>query len=88
LRDLLFRETTTIGLHWRIENKIALAREFADVQTSWGKVRIKIARLPDGTIANAAPEYEDCKLLATQHAVPLKRVIEEAMRAYGAKENR
>lgn len=88
LRDLIFRETTTIGLHWRIENKIALAREFTDVETSWGKVRIKIARLPDGTIANAAPEYEDCKQLAAQHAVPLKRVIEEAMRAYGAKENR
>jgi uncharacterized protein (TIGR00299 family) protein len=88
LRDLLFRETSTIGLHWRVENKIALAREFADVQTSWGKVRIKIARLPDGTIANAAPEYEDCKQLAAQHAVPLKRVIEEAMRAYGTKENR
>ena len=88
LRDLLFRETTTIGLHWRIENKIALAREFADVQTSWGKVRIKIARLPDGTIANAAPEYEDCKHLATEHAVPLKRVIEEAIRTFAVKENR
>jgi uncharacterized protein (DUF111 family) len=88
LRDLIFRETTTIGLHWRIENKIALAREFADAETSWGKVRIKIARLTDGTIANAAPEYEDCRQLATQHSVPLKRVIEEAMRAYGAKENR
>lgn len=88
LRDLIFRETTTIGLHWRIENKIALAREFAEVETRWGKVRIKIARLLDGTIANAAPEYEDCKQLATEYAVPLKCVMEEAMRAYGAKENR
>jgi uncharacterized protein (TIGR00299 family) protein len=88
LRDLLFRETSTIGLHWRIENKIALAREFAEVETSWGKVSIKIARLPDGTIANAAPEFEDCKQIATEHAVPLKRVMEEALRAYGAKENR
>ncbi len=89
LRDLLFRETTTIGLRWRLENKVALAREFVEVKTSWGAVRIKIARLPDGTIANAAPEYEDCRELATQHAVPLKRVMEEAMRAYtAAKENR
>jgi uncharacterized protein (DUF111 family) len=89
LRDLLFRETTTIGLHWRIENKIALAREFTDVETNWGKVRIKIARLPDGTIANAAPEYEDCRALATGHSVPLKRVMEEAIRAFAAtKENR
>ena len=71
-----------------VEGTADLAREFADVETSWGKVRIKIARFPDGTIANAAPEYEDCKQLATEHAVPLKRVIEGAMRAFGAKENR
>ena len=48
---------------------------------AWGKVRIKIARLPDGKIANAAPEYEDCRQLAAQHSVPLKQVMEEAMRA-------
>jgi hypothetical protein len=89
LRDLLFRETTTIGLHWRLENKVALAREFVEVETAWGKVRIKVARLSDGTIANAAPEYEDCRQLATHHSVPLKRVMEEAMRVYAAmKENR
>jgi len=89
MQDLLFRETTTIGLHWRIEDKIALAREFADVETGWGKVRIKIAHMPGGSIANVAPEYEDCRKLATQHSIPLKRVMEEAMRAYAtAKENR
>jgi uncharacterized protein (TIGR00299 family) protein len=89
LRDLIFRETTTIGLRWRLEHKVALAREFVEVETSWGKVRIKVARLPDGKIANAAPEYEDCRALATGHSVPLKLVIEEAIRAYAAaKENR
>jgi uncharacterized protein (TIGR00299 family) protein len=46
LRDLLLRETTTIGLRWRMENKLALAREFVEVDTEWGKVRIKIARWP------------------------------------------
>ena len=55
LRDLLFRETTTIGVHWRIENKMALHREFAEVETRWGPVHIKIARWPSGVIANAAP---------------------------------
>jgi uncharacterized protein (TIGR00299 family) protein len=82
LQNLLFRETTTIGLRWRLESKIALAREFVEVETSWGKVKIKIARWPDGKIANAAPEYEDCRQLAAQHSVPLKQVMEEAMRAY------
>ncbi|MDE3187416.1 MAG: nickel pincer cofactor biosynthesis protein LarC [Acidobacteriota bacterium] len=84
LRDLLFRETTTIGLHWRLENKESLAREFAEVQTEWGAVRIKIARWPSGEAANAAPEYEDCREIAARHAVPLKQVMQEAMRLYAA----
>jgi hypothetical protein len=84
LRDLILRETTTIGLHWRLENKASLAREFAEVQTAWGAVRIKIARWPAGDVANAAPEYEDCRLLARKHRVPLKQVMQEAMRAYAS----
>jgi uncharacterized protein (TIGR00299 family) protein len=84
LQELLFRETTTIGLRWRLEKKAALAREFVAVETRWGKVSIKIARLPDGTIANAAPEYEDCRRIAAGDAVPLKQVMEEAMRVYAA----
>jgi uncharacterized protein (TIGR00299 family) protein len=82
LRDLIFRETTTIGLRWRTENKVALKREFTKVTTEWGEVCIKIARWPSGTIANASPEYEDCRKLATEHSVPLKQVMQEAMRAF------
>jgi pyridinium-3,5-bisthiocarboxylic acid mononucleotide nickel chelatase len=84
LRDLLFRETTTIGLHWRIENKISLSREFKEVQTEWGPVRIKIARWPSGEIANAAPEYEDCRRIASAHSVPLKQVTEQARCMFAA----
>jgi hypothetical protein len=83
LREILFRETTTIGLRWRIENKIALKREFTDVETEWGKVRMKIARLDSGEIANASPEFEHCRSIARQHGVPLKRVMQAAMRAWG-----
>jgi hypothetical protein len=86
LRDLLFRETTTIGLHWRIENKISLARDFKEVQTEWGPVRIKIARWPSGEIANAAPEYEDCRRLAATHSIPLKQITEQARRMFAARE--
>jgi len=82
LREILFRETTTIGLRWRIENKMALAREFADVETEWGKVSMKIARLASGEITNASPEYEDCRTIARQHRVPLKRVMQAAMSAW------
>jgi uncharacterized protein (TIGR00299 family) protein len=82
LREILFRETTTIGLRWRLENKVALAREFAEVETPWGTVCIKIARWPNGKVANAAPEYEDCRRLAAEHSVPLKQIMQEAMRIY------
>jgi hypothetical protein len=82
MRKLLLRETTSIGLHWRIENKLALPREFANVETPWGKVHIKIAHWPSGEIANASPEYEDCRTIARKHGVPLKHVLKEAMRAY------
>jgi len=84
LRDLLFRETTTIGMHWRIENKVSLARDFKEVQTEWGPVRIKIARWPSGEIANAAPEYEDCRRLAAAHSIPLKAVSQQALRIFAA----
>jgi uncharacterized protein (TIGR00299 family) protein len=86
LQDLIFRETTTIGLRWRLEKKASLAREFVEVETRWGKVRIKVARLNSGVIANATPEYEDCRRLVAGHSVPLKQVIGEAMRAYAATE--
>ncbi len=84
LRDLLLRETTTIGLRWRFENKMALAREFSEVETPWGKVRIKIARFASGEVANAAPEYEDCRALAAQHAIPIKQVMQKAMQIYAS----
>ncbi|MGC9224222.1 MAG: nickel pincer cofactor biosynthesis protein LarC [Terracidiphilus sp.] len=82
LRDLLLRETTTIGLRWRFENKMALEREFAEVETGWGKVRMKVARLSSGEIANAQPEYEICRNLARVNKVPLKQVMQDAMRAW------
>ncbi len=82
LRDLLLRETTTIGLRWRLENKMALEREFAEVETEWGKVQIKVARWPSGEVANASPEYEVCRNLAHTHKVPLKQVMQAAMRAW------
>jgi uncharacterized protein (TIGR00299 family) protein len=88
LRDLLLRETTTIGLRWRLENKIALDREFAEVETVWGKVRIKIARWPSGEAANASPEYEDCRNLARTNKVPLKQVMQDAMRAWAEREQK
>jgi len=84
LQDILFRETTTIGLHWRLEQKRSLQREFHKVQTEWGEVGMKIARWPSGAVANASPEYEDCRRLAAAGSVPLKQVMQAAVQAYAA----
>lgn len=88
LRELLFRETTTIGLHWRIESKLALDREFVEVGTQWGKVRMKVARWPSGKVTNASPEYEDCRAISQKHAIPLKEVMQAAMQAYANREGK
>lgn len=92
LRELIFRETTTIGLHWRVEQKTSLARDFVVVETEWGQVRMKVASWAAGDVANASPEYEDCRKLAMKHSVPLKQVMQDAMRQYArisaGKENR
>jgi uncharacterized protein (TIGR00299 family) protein len=87
LQKLVFRETTTLGLRYREEEKKTLARSFVAVETQWGAVRIKLGLFEDGGIANYAPEYEDCRIIAEKHATPLKLVMQAAVAAYLAKEN-
>lgn len=81
LADLIFAETTTIGLRTRQEQRMTLPREWVPVETRWGTVRIKLALL-HGEETNAAPEFEDCRRVAEEHRVPLKTVMQDAMRAY------
>ena len=82
LREILFRETTTIGLRMRVEDKFALQRSFSKVVTPWGSVQIKTAHWDDGSVANSTPEYEDCRALAEHYDVPLKSVMQAAMLAW------
>jgi len=81
LTQLVFRETTTLGVRRRDESRQTLARRWESVRTEWGEVRIKIASM-NGTVTNYAPEYEDCRRIAEQHHVPLKMVMQEAAREY------
>jgi len=81
LTQLIFTETTTLGVRRRDEVRQTLARRWETVRTAWGEVRIKIASM-NGTVTNYAPEYEDCRRIAAEHHVPLKMVIQEAARAY------
>jgi uncharacterized protein (TIGR00299 family) protein len=81
LAKLVFGETTTLGIRMRQERRQTLLRRTVEVQTPWGEVRMKVANL-NGSIANYAPEYEDCRRIADQHRIPLKQVMQEATRNY------
>ena len=81
LMDLVFRETTTIGVRsWDARRRV-LAREMLRVETPYGSVAMKIARL-DGCVLNAAPEFEDCRRIALERNVPLKQVQAAANAAF------
>jgi uncharacterized protein (DUF111 family) len=84
LTKLIFAETSTLGVRRREERRRVLGRRWETVKTTWGPVRIKIANL-NGTVSNYAPEFEDCRALAEAHHVPLKKIMEEALRNFGTK---
>jgi hypothetical protein len=86
LRALLFRESSTLGVRTRHEKRYALPRRHEVVATPWGEVRMKIAGL-NGTVSQYAPEYEDCRRIAAAHPVPLKTVMQEAIRLYLDRKN-
>jgi uncharacterized protein (TIGR00299 family) protein len=81
LTQLIFTESTTLGVRYRLEQRQTLARRWVPVTTPWGEVRMKIASM-NGTVTNYAPEYEDCRRIATEQKVPLKAVMQEATQAY------
>jgi len=81
LSKLIFGETTTLGIRMRQERRQTLVRRSVAIQTPWGEVRMKVANL-NGSIANYAPEYEDCRRIADEHKIPLKQVMQEAIRQY------
>ena len=81
LAQLVFEQTTTIGLRIYEARRKVLEREHVEVETPYGKVRIKVAKR-EGKVVNAAPEYDDCQKLAGEKSVPLKEVLLAAQTAY------
>jgi uncharacterized protein (TIGR00299 family) protein len=77
--ELLFAETTTIGARSYEVERRALERELVTVETEFGPVAVKVARLR-GEVKGFTPEYEECRAAAARAGVPL-RVVEEAARA-------
>jgi hypothetical protein len=79
LETILFRETSTLGVRRQPVERRCLERTSETIDTPYGPVRVKAARLPDGS-TKRAPEFEDCKQAAQAHNVPLRVVYEAALR--------
>ncbi len=80
LTELLFRETSTLGVRMYGAERRVQVRDWVEVETPHGAVRIKVAG--DGAFA---PEFEDCRRLALASGVPLKQILAEASFAYQQK---
>jgi len=74
--EVLFSESTTLGVRIREIKRLKLAQQNFIAETKYGKIKVKVGMFK-GEIKNIAPEYEDCKKIAEQHQVPLKEVYEE-----------
>jgi pyridinium-3,5-bisthiocarboxylic acid mononucleotide nickel chelatase len=80
--DIVFRETTTLGVRYRSEQREILQREHVTVETKYGPVNIKISRARDGSVMNYAPEFDDCRAAADLHKVAIREVQTAASTAY------
>lgn len=84
-QEMLFAETTTLGVRSTVAQRRILPREWVKVSTQFGEVRIKVACV-NGHIRQASPEFDDCHKLAAEKNVPLQQILDEAMRQWSARE--
>jgi len=83
LEELLFAETTTLGVRWQEWDRTVLEREAVAVETEFGAIAVKIARR-QGRIYNVQPEFDDCLARARVAGRPVKEVWAAALSAYHA----
>jgi uncharacterized protein (DUF111 family) len=83
LEELLFRETTTLGVRRQVWDRSVLEREAVAVETAYGLIRVKIGRR-GGVVYNASPEFDDCQRAAGEKGVAVKEVLAAALAAWRA----
>ncbi len=81
LSATLFRESTTLGVRYRVCQRETLRRELAPVSTRFGEVRCKVA-WHNAVVVNVSPEFDDCARLSATHGVSVKEVQAAAVKAY------
>jgi uncharacterized protein (DUF111 family) len=79
--QLLFRETSTLGVRETEIKRHALPRETVRVETVFGAIDVKVAK-SNGKILKAAPEYEQCRAAALEFDVPLREVERAVLKAF------
>jgi uncharacterized protein (TIGR00299 family) protein len=81
LINILFSETSTLGIRTYQTTRTILDREIISVQTQYGNIKIKIGKR-QGNILTVTPEYEDCKKIANEKNIPLKVIQQSALQEY------
>lgn len=81
LLDMLYAETTTLGVRISQVDRVSLAREVVSVQTSFGPVDVKTARRL-GSVVNAMPEYDQVKRIARENGIPFREVQAEVLKCF------
>jgi len=79
IKQVLFRETGTLGIRATTVERQALDRDWIEVDTRGGTVRVKVGVL-DGRPVSVSPEFEDCTRAAREAGVPAREIYEEAIR--------
>lgn len=81
LLNILFKESTTLGVRVSETRRLSLPRSFHVIKTKFGEIRVKVAHRGN-SIIKMAPEYEDCKKAAKDYQVPLSQVYAEVQRKW------
>lgn len=76
MKRILFTETTTLGVRYYPLTVHRTERRFRKVTTKWGDVTVKEG-IYEGQVIQSSPEYEECKKIAEDHKIPLKKVYEQ-----------
>ncbi|WP_100407554.1 nickel insertion protein [Bacillus solitudinis] len=79
IRDILLKETTTLGIRYYPITVFRAERSVRSVETKWGPITVKEG-FYNGQVVQRAPEFEECKQIAKTHNVPLKNVYEQVWR--------
>jgi len=81
LAEIIFRETSTIGLRYYPVKRVILKRSASRLTTKFGTIKVKIIEEPDGT-KRATPEYEDLRRIAEAEKIPLKVLYDEVLKSF------